>query len=227
MQLFGFLSGAKPPLITRSLAGLADMIDTAGRMYAAATATLLDNEALAVDLAAEDETINEHERQIRRAVLEHVTLSPRDELSLSLVLISIVQDAERCGDLAKSIAKVADLADRPRMGGHVEALRPVRDRVQSAFPRVRAAFLTGDVEAARTVMEEHDQTKLDVTAYLQRLAAAPDLSSNLAVVLASAGRMVGRTSAHLSNIISGVALPFDQIRRSPTWGDGAPTPTES
>lgn len=217
MQLFSFLTGAKPPLITRSLDGLAVMIDTAGRMYAAATATLLDNEALAVDLAAEDETINAHERQIRRAVLEHVTLSPREELALSLVLVAIVQDAERLGDLAKSLAKAAELADRPRMGPYVDALRPVRDRVQSAFPRVRTAFLSGDAEAARTVMNEHDQTKLDVAAYLHRLSTATDLSTNLAVVLTSSGRMIGRTSAHLSNIISGVALPFDQIRRSPTW----------
>lgn len=219
MQLFSFLTGAKPPLIRRSLDGLAAMIDTAGRMFAAATATLLDNEAMELDLSAEDATINAHEQQIRRAVLEHVTMSPREELALSLVLVSIVQDAERLGDLAKTLAQVADLADRPRMGPHVDALRPVRDRVQSAFPRVRAAFLSGDAEAARTVMDEHDTTKADVAAYLRRLAAAPDLTPNRAVVLSSAGRMIGRTSAHLSNIISGVALPFDQIRRSPTWTD--------
>lgn len=217
MQFFSFLTGSRPPLIGRSLDGLAAMIDTAGRMYAAATATLLDNEALELDLAAEDETINAHEQQIRRAVLEHVTLSPRDELALSLVLVSIVPDAERLGDLAKALAKVADLAHRPRMGAHVDALRPVRDRVQGDFPRVRAAFLSGDADAARTVMAEHDRTKNEVTAYLERLASATDLTPNLAVVLASGARMIGRTSAHLSNIISGVALPFDQIRRSPTW----------
>lgn len=216
MQFFGFLTGTKPALIARSLDALAEMIDTAGRMYAAATASLLDNESLELDLSAEDETINAYEQEIRRAMLEHVTLSPRDELALSLVLVAIVQDAERLGDLAKSIAKVAELADRPRMGAHVETLRPLRDRVQTAFPRVRAAFLSGDVESARIVMGEHERTKADVAAYLTRLAAAPDLTPNLAVVLASGGRMIGRTSAHLSNIISGVAVPFDQIRRAPS-----------
>jgi hypothetical protein len=38
-------------------------------------------------------------------------------------------------------------------------------------------------------------------------------------VLAVSSRMIGRVSSHLSNIISSVAMPFDQIRRSPTWGD--------
>ena len=221
MQLFNFLSGAKPPLITQSLRGLADMLDTAADMFAASTAALLDNEAVELDLAVLDASINARERQIRRAVADHVSADPRDQLELSLVLVSIVQDAERCGDLAKSLAKTADLSDHPRMGPHVEALRPIRDRVQQTFPRVRAAFLTSDTEAARAVMEENDLTKALTGEYLQRLAAATDLSSNLAVVLAIGSRMIGRTGSHLSNIISSVALPFDQIRRSPTWNDEA------
>ena len=221
MQLFNFLTGAKPPLITQSLRGLAEMLDTASGMFAAATAVLLDNEALEIDLSTLDESINARERQIRRAVAEHVTTDPRDQMALSLVLVSIVQDAERCGDLAKSLAKTADLADHPRMGPHVEALRPLRDRVQQTFPRVRAAFLSSDTEAARAVMEENDRTKADTADYFRRLAAADDLSSNLAVVLSVASRMIGRTGSHLSNIISSVALPFEQIRRSPTWTDEA------
>ena len=219
MQLFGFFGGAKPPLITQSLHGLAEMLSTAEEMFAAATAALLDNEALELDLSALDASINARELQIRRAVSDHVAADPRDQIGLSLVLVSIVQDAERCGDLAKSLAKTADLADHPRMGPHVEALRPLRDRVQETFPRVRAAFLSSDTEAARAVMEENDWTKAQTGAYLQRLAAASDLSPNLAVVLAIGSRMIGRTGSHLSNIISSVALPFDQIRRSPTWND--------
>ncbi len=219
MQLFSFLSGAKPPLITQSLDRLADMLATAETMFAAATGMLLDNEPLELDLGALDASINAAERDIRRAVAEHVSAEPRDQMALSLVLVSIVQDAERCGDLAKSLAKTADLAAHPRMGSHVEALRPIRDRVQLTFPRVRAAFLSSDTEAARAVMEENDTLKRLTAEYLQRLAGADDLDPNLAVVLAVGSRMIGRTGSHLSNIISSVALPFDQIRRSPTWNE--------
>lgn len=215
MQFLNFLGGARPPQIQKSLDALAAMLDASGRMFAAATATLLDNEALALDLSAEDHVVNAHERTIRRAVLDHVSTSPRDELTLSLVLVSIVQDAERLGDLAKEIGRVAALADRPRMGPHVEALRPVRDRVQAAFPRVRDAFVASDAGAARDVMTAHDRTKSDLARYTERLAGATDLSVNLAVVLSSAARMIGRTSGHLSNVASGVAVPFDLLRRAP------------
>lgn len=217
MNLFSFLTGKRPPLVDQSLTNLGVMLDTADSMFAAATNCLLDNEDLNVDLSAQDQAINEREQAIRRAVLEHLLSDPREELSLSLLLISIVQDAERCGDLAKSIAKASALADAPRMGRHVEALRPIRDRVQSTFPRVRRSFIVGDSKVGRTIMEEHDQTKADVARFLEDLASADDLTVNQAVVLAVGSRMIGRTSSHLSNIISAVALPFDQVRNSPNW----------
>ena len=195
------------------------MLDTADSMFAAATNCLLDNEALHVDLSEQDEVVNQREQKIRRSVLEHILADPRAELALSLLLISIVQDAERLGDLAKSIAKASELAAAPRMGPHVEALRPIRDRVQSAFPRVRRSFVVGDARTGRVVMEEHAQTKTDVGDFLRTLAAADDVTPNEAVVLAISARMIGRTSSHLSNIVSAVALPFDQVRNAPTWSD--------
>jgi phosphate uptake regulator len=219
MKLFDFLTGARPPLVEQSLDDMGAMLDAAGEMFAAATAYLLDNAPLALDLSARDEDVNAREQKVRRAVLEHMTINPRDELALSLLILSVVQDAERCGDLAKSIAKAADLADAPRSGRHVEALRGLRDRVQALFPQARAAFLSADARQARAVMEAHDALKKEVTGYLRHLAEAGDLSVNLAVVLAVSARMIGRVSSHLSNVLSSVALPFDQIRRSPTWGD--------
>lgn len=217
MQFFSFLSGAKPPLIEQSLERLGVMLDTSEIMFEAATECLLDNRPVQVDLAALDDVVNENEQRIRRAVLQHIAADPRAEPSLSLLLVSIVQDAERCGDIAKSIAKASDLATAPRMGPHVEALRPVRDRILATFPRVRAAFISGDSREARAVMEEHAQTKGEVADILRQIASASDVSTNLAVVLAVSTRLIGRTSSHLSNIISAVALPFDQVRNAPTW----------
>ena len=219
MNLFNFLTGSRPPLVEQSMTDLGVMLDTADSMFAAATNSLLDNEPLHVDLSTQDDIINDREQTIRRSVLEHILADPRAELSLSLLLVSIVQDAERLGDLAKSIAKAADLASSPRMGRHVEALREIRDRVQSAFPRVRRSFIVGDAKVGRVVMDEHAQTKIDVGDFLQRLAEADDLTSNEAVVLSISARMIGRTSSHLSNIVSAVALPFDQVRNAPNWAD--------
>ncbi|MFN3597956.1 MAG: PhoU domain-containing protein [Rubricoccaceae bacterium] len=221
MRLLNLFASPRPSRLTESMNELGTMLGTAADMFGAATACLLDNAPITADLPAMDATINAGEQRIRRALLMHVAEDPRDELRLSLLVLSIVQDAERCGDLAKSIAKVAALAARPRMGAYVDALRPLRDRVEAMFPRTRAAFLDADAESARLVMLEHNRLKKDNAAFLQRLAAAPDVSSNEGIVLALGSRMIARTSSHLSNIISAVAMPFEQVRRSPTWGDGA------
>ncbi|MDT0630805.1 PhoU domain-containing protein [Rubrivirga sp. S365] len=219
MQLFRFLTGARPPLIERAVRDLAAMLDTSAEMFAAATGCLLDNEPLRIDLGSLDDRVNDGEQAVRRAVLEHIVAAPQHETSFSLLLVSVVQDAERCGDLAKTLAKVSELADRPRMGRHVEALSVVRDRVQSAFPRARQAFTGGDSREARALMDEHAQTKDDVATFLREITSDPDLSPNAAAVLAMSARIIGRVSSHLSNIISAVALPFDQVRNAPTWSE--------
>lgn len=212
MKLFNFLTDSKPPLIAQSVNDLVAMLDRAADMFVAATSHLLDNEALTVDLRAMDEDINTRERLIRKAVLEHVAVNPQLELSFSLLMVSIVQDAERLGDLAKSIARAADLSDTPRMGTHVGELTEIRDRVQALFPLVHTAFVAGDRDGARRVMDDHAHIKTEVGTFLERLAHSNDVSSNQAVVLGIAARMIGRVSSHLSNIASVVALPFDQVR---------------
>ena len=217
MQLFRFLTGARPPLIDRAVGEVGAMLDTSAEMFAAAAACLLDHEPLAVDLGALDARVNDGEQAVRRAVLEHMVSEPRAETSFSLLLVSVVQDAERCGDLAKTLAKVSELADRPRTGPHAEALAALRDRIVEAYPRARRAFVEGDAALARTVMDGHAETKADVAALLRRLTSDDALSPNEAAVLAMAARVLGRTSSHLSNIISAVALPFDQVRNAPTW----------
>lgn len=195
------------------------MLEQSGEMFRAATAHLLDNQALHVDLSEADAEVNLLERGVRRAVLEHVVVNPRDELSLSLLLLSVVQDAERIGDLAKSLAKAAGLARSQREGPHVQALREIRDDVLALFPKARTAFADADSAGARAVMNAHGDIKRRVAEYIQRLAGADDLPVDLAVTLAVSARMVGRVSGHLSNVVSTIALPFDQIRRSPTWGE--------
>ncbi|HIG74077.1 MAG TPA: hypothetical protein EYQ24_05760 [Bacteroidetes bacterium] len=212
MKLFNFLSDSKPPLIAQSVNDLVAMVDRAGQMFSAATGYLLENEPLEVDLGEMDEDVNTRERLIRKAVLEHVAVNPQLELSFSLLMVSIVQDAERMGDLAKSIAKAAALADAPRMGRHTGKLADIRDTVQSLFPLVRETFVAGDGAGARRVMDLHEDVKEHVGELLEALASADDVTPNQALVLGIGARMIGRVSSHLSNIVSAVALPFDQVR---------------
>lgn len=214
MTFFDFFKAHRPPLIEQCLDDMNAMLETTHDMFVAASAHLLDNEPLEIDLQAKDDLVNEKEQAVRRAVLEHVVIDPQHDLVFSLVLVSIVQDAERIGDLAKSLAETAALAQGPRMGDNVQALRGIRDHVAKMFETTRAAFVDGDTARARGVMDASREAKARVTAFFKHLAGQPDLTANEALVLGMAARMMGRTSSHLSNLASSVVLPFDQIRRN-------------
>lgn len=216
MAFFDFLSPTTAPLIDRSTERMVSMLETSATMFEAATGCLLDNQTLDLDLKALDDTVNDGEREIRRAVLEHMAVNPADDLSHGLLLLSVVQDAERCGDLAKSIAKACAMAEAPRTGRHVEQLRALRDRIGAQYPRTILALREGDADAARGVMAVHDEMKREIGAFLEGLAAADDLTLNAGVVLTLSAQYIGRVSSHLSNVASAVAMPFDLVRSSPS-----------
>ena len=217
MGLLDMLQGQAPPLVEKAFEDVQDMLKHGHRMFAASTAFVLDNEILDVDLSALDEKINESEQHLRRSVLEHLTIDPQREMVFSLKLLSIVHEAERIGDLAKSLEKSGRLAKKPRMGEHVQPLRDMRDRILRMFDYAREGFVESEQDAARKLMIEHEHMKDEVTEYLKDLADRDDITANEGIVYAMSARLMSRVSSHLSNIASAVASPFDQIRRAPTW----------
>lgn len=214
MWLLNALRSAPSPLVQRGTETVGAMLDTGAEMFDAATACLLDNEPLAVDLGAMDARVNRGEQDVRRMVLEHLAVSPQDDLSWSLLLLSAIQDAERAGDLAKSLAKTAALAEAPRQGPHVHALRGLRDDVRAMFGVAREAFASGDAEGARRALAQNADLKRRTTALIGALASDAALTPNAATVLALSARMIGRAGSHLANVASLVALPFDEARNA-------------
>lgn len=214
MSLFAFFSNEQSPLIREALGAVDEMLVDSGEMLEAALAHLLDNEPLALDLSERDRAVNENEQRVRRLVLEHLTIDPKREQILSLILISSVQEAERLGDLAKSLAQVATLADKPRLNPHAEPLRALRSRISRLFEDAREGFVEDGATAAQRLDDEHRAIKKVVADYLQAIAHADNITPNEAVVYALAARMLGRVVSHLANIVSATLVPFDQLRRS-------------
>lgn len=217
MGFFQFFKAEQPPLVEQAFDDVKTMLESGQVMFAAGTAHLLDNEILDVDLAALDVAINKREQNLRRVLLEHFTVDPNQELVLSLKLISIVQEAERIGDLAKSLSRTALLAHKPRLGSQVEPLRDLRDDLLLMFDWTLDSFVRGDEAGARRVMKKHEATKDALTAYVNSLSDNEAITPNEAIVYALGARMMSRVSSHLANMASTVALPFDRIRSSPTW----------
>lgn len=213
MSLLDIFRGTPPPLVEQSLNDVQLMLERGHTMFAEASAHLLQNETLEVDLARLDDDVNDAEQRLRRSVLGHLSIDPNRDLVFSLKLVSIVQEAERIGDLCKSLAKVAGLASEPRMGPRVETLRVMQQDILEMFELTRRGFVKSDEASADQVMERHEAMKRRTAEFLQELATATDVTVNQAVVYTLTARILSRVSAHLANIGSAVASSFDRIRR--------------
>ncbi len=208
-KLFG--SEPRSSLLRDAFGEITAMLKQGGQMLDLALAALLENQPLEADLEEMDDRVDEGERRVRRYVLEHLSVDPRRDLVASLILVSMVQDAERIGDFARGLAELLELTERPRGGHWAEKLRALADRVRPLFELTDRAFSEDDAELARRVGSAHVELKETLQAYVREVAAS-DLPRDLAILYALAARILRRISAHLSNIASTVVQPYDRIR---------------
>ena len=210
--VFERLFGRQPsPLVEHAFADVGAMLRQSAQMLDLALAALLDNAPLEADLDAMDDRIDEGERMVRRSILEHLAFDPRSDLLPSLILVSMVQDAERIGDFARGLAELIPLAKSPRSGPFAEGLRAIAGEIRPLFALCEEAFRDDDAEKARLVTSRHREIKQQLR-QLTREIAESDLTADMAVVYSAAARSLRRVSAHLSNIASSVSQPYDRIR---------------
>ena len=211
--MFERLFGTSKPsiLLEAAFRDITTMLEQSGRMLDHSLAVLLDHAELEVDLDRLDDVVDEGERMVRRRVLEHLTVNPSKDLVASLVLASMVQEAERIGDFARGLAEVAGLAKSRREGPFADDLRALAGRIRPLFETCEEAFRKDDPEMARQVVIAHRQIKRDLVRYSKSIADS-DLTADMAITYGGAARILRRISAHLSNIASTVVQPYDRIR---------------
>ena len=198
-------------LIREAFEDVSTMLQQSGRMLDLAVGALLENKDLDSDLDALDDVVDEGERRVRRLVLEHLSVRPEQDLVSSLVLVSMVQDAERIGDFARGLGELVPLARSPREGRFADELLEAFAVLRPLFELTETAFLKGDRESAGKVVSSHRALKKRFHAYTVEIAAS-DLSPDMAVVYSGAARILRRIGAHLSNLCSSVVQPYDRIR---------------
>jgi len=206
-----FRPAARSPLIEAAFRDMATMLDQAERMLGLALSALLEGRPLEVDLDVLDDVVDEGERSVRRSVLEHLSFDPSRDLVASLVLVSMVQDAERLGDFARGIPELVPLARHPRSGPFCDELGALGRRLLPLFALTKQAFDEDDPDKGRQVMATASELKAAFLDYTRRVAES-DLTADMAVVYSGAARSLRRVGAHLSNIASSVVQPYDRIR---------------
>ena len=214
-ELFGVFK--EGDLYSQALDECHEMLEISQKMYVASVESLRrsDSSDVDLDIYAADQKINAFERDVRRKVMTHLTISGKAELTSGLVLVSIVVDIERIGDYSKNIYDLAVHHPARLEAGSVEAeLVPIESKVTEILDEAIHCFKNDDIELARQIMTDY---KEEVSRQCNELTFEmvkgkyPDIAASDLVTVALYLRFLKRIAAHSRNMITSVVNPFERI----------------
>ncbi len=200
--------------LTQVLEQFKQMLDDSQIMFEAVCRRIIDNqkeEGLEEKIYSIDKSINDLERNIRKRIIEHLSVQPSVDMSTSLLLMSVVKDAERLGDYAKNLSEISRLLTAPldkekytRLFGHAE------DKIKALFACAKDAFIEIDENKASQAWEYEREVVRRCDSIVEHLAKS-DFSVNEAVCMALMARYFKRIAAHLTNIATSVVVPLSDL----------------
>jgi len=210
--------------LTQVLGDFKEILDKAEQMYKMVIDALLCQKAVP-DLKQRvhdiDKEVNHLQRDIRKRVVEHLSLQPAMDLPLSLLLMSVVKDAERLGDYAKNVYEVTELLVKPIDRATFERyFNDIDKDIAALFTQTKEAFMESDDHKAASTFDIEKRLAKRCDRIVEELAKS-DLTVNEAVCYTLIARYFKRVIAHLVNIATSVILPvsdldyFDEQRSVP------------
>lgn len=158
-----------------------------------------------------DQKVNLLEKEIRKRIVEHLSIQPTIDIPVSLVLMSVVKDAERVGDYCKNLFEIIGLLDKPLIRAEFEKLfNGIDKKILGEFEKTQKAFIESDEKVAKEILRLEREVVKSCEEILKKLAKS-DFSANEAVCFTLLARYFKRIAAHLANIGSSVILPISDL----------------
>ena len=158
-----------------------------------------------------DQKINEYERHIRKRIVEHLSVDPTKGLTLSLMLMSVVKDAERIGDFIKNLFEAGRLLDPPvQKEEFAEFFNELPEKISRYFSDTVQAFIEYDENKAYEVIRNERAFAKECDNIIHKLAKS-QLTANRAVCFTMTARFLKRIASHLSNITTAVVMPLSEL----------------
>jgi phosphate transport system protein len=157
-----------------------------------------------------DIEVNRLERQIRKAVIAHVTLS-RDHIPYCLLLMTLSKDVERLGDYIKNVSEVFKLgAGKVPSGPLKTEIKDLISLSRRLMTEVGPVLDAQDRDRAVELIEDGRAGGKRSDNLLVEIAKADHSAAEItAMVLLT--RFHKRLSAHLVNILSSVVMPLHKV----------------
>ncbi|MBN2097587.1 MAG: hypothetical protein JW714_03805 [Candidatus Omnitrophica bacterium] len=200
--------------LTQVIDEFGNMLSDTEIMFKAVCNKLLDNQeqpGLEEKIYEIDKRVNLLEKDIRSRIMEHLTLQPAVDLPTSLLLMSVVKDAERLGDYSKNLLQITKFLQRPIDKARFSSLFGDMDQeILNLFNATKQAFIKSD-EAQAKLSWKYERKIVKSCDQIVEKVANSELSVNEAVCFALIARYFKRLAAHLANIATSVILPLSEL----------------
>lgn len=205
----------RKPLLTQMFGEMEQMLESGAEMFNLIAAVLAGRAQLSQvthDRVYEiDHGINHLQRKIRKQLVEHLIMSPGSDVPISLVLMSIIKDAERVGDITKNLLEVAEAQGGAFPDGpYGDKLKELIEETAGLFEPTVQAFMTSDKEIGQKGLVDGQLIAKRCDAVIDDLLE-DSLPCREAVLDALTARYLKRIALHLTNISSSVVMPLHRI----------------
>ncbi|MDH3499723.1 MAG: hypothetical protein OEM97_06345 [Acidimicrobiia bacterium] len=157
-----------------------------------------------------DRGINAAQRDVRRALMMHSSVTGTLDLALVLTYMSVVKDAERIGDYAKNMYDLAKYGANFEESVDRDQLEEHREIVGSLIDKAADVFAARDAGAAQALIARGDQVLDGCDTNIRAAYNSEGLASD-AVARALFYRYLKRITAHVMNLMTALVLPVDQL----------------
>jgi phosphate transport system protein len=159
------------------------------------------------DIKRTDRQVNQAEQEIRRDLVVHASVAGAIDTPAILIYMSIIKDIERIGDYGKNLRDLGrdglDLSAFP-------AWHELRAEVSQMIADTAEVFAARDEERATQLLVRGDELLTEFDRSVSALVRGEDDQPHQ-VGRALALRYLKRIVAHLTNVLSAVVMPIDQL----------------
>jgi len=200
-------------LLKKALECTERMFQLASKNFDIATEELIENlDIQRAKVYLTDQKINECEKQVRRQVLEHLTINPRQDMSYSLILITVVKDLERIGDYVKNFVELAHHYPKKMPDDrYSKELISIRNRMSEILKDAIRVFKEGDVEKAKVYYKFYRKVTEKTDNMVIHILEEDKIKVREAVAYVLFARYLKRIAAHLANILTTIINPFHLV----------------
>ena len=201
-------------LLKQSVDTLEIMLDKNRETFRLVTDSLVIGKKIDVNIHKEDKKINRYEMEIRKKILEHVSINPEQDVTFALILLGATRDIERTGDFMKNRYDISLKLEGDFLSNkYTEIIKKQIDIITQMFDLTQDAFIDSDEEKAKKVVQMHKNNVCNKSdQIIMGTIDDTEIKVKNAVIYALLAVYFRRIGAHLANVSSSVISPFEKVR---------------